>query len=272
MDSQVFRFRICDVTIAVTCPAKDLRALIQAQWGSLEHSAADPELRYSVMQDHANSAISILCPSGQTKSAGDDGEFLFELEADITISLQQIRKELYFLHAGVAEVSGNAVLLVAESGGGKSTTLWGMLHHGWSYLSDELAPIDLDSMHVHAYQRALGLKSDPPPGYPLPRAVVQTRRSLHLPLDNLPQVSDSQSCPVAAAYFVKYCPDAMQPTIRPISAGESGARLYANALNQLAHPNAGLDGAIRIAKRITSYALDSADLRATCELLRSHSV
>jgi hypothetical protein len=73
-------------------------------------------------------------------------------------------------------------------------------------------------------------------------------------------------------YFVKYRPGASTPAIRAISAAESGARLYANTLNQLAHPNAGLEGAVHIAQSIPGFALDSADLAATGALVISHSI
>jgi hypothetical protein len=205
-------------------------------------------------------------------TSDDVGEFLYVLEGDVTIALQRIRKDLYFLHAAVAEVDGRAFLLVAESGGGKSTTLWGLLHHGWGYLSDELAPIDLSSNKVHAYPRALCLKRPPPHPYPLPAATVETPWTFHVPVQLLPQVSPMESCPLVAVYFVKYCPDTSNPAIREISAGEAGARLYANTLNQLAHANAGLDAAVGIARSIPSFALDSADLAATCALVSSHSI
>ena len=145
-----------------------------------------------------------------------------------------------------------------------------MLHHGWRYLSDELAPIDLSSMRVHAYQRALCLKTLPPQAYPLPAATVETPRTLHVPVQHLPAVSQLESCPLAAVYFVKYSPTASSPSIRAISPGEASARLYANNLNQLAHANAGLDAAIQVAKSIPGFALESADLAATCALVDAH--
>lgn len=270
-------YRILGVDVVVRCPDPGLRALVQTHWGSMSshfQSASDRAngaLTYAVSQPRSTSAISIDRPGQPTKWTADQGEFIYELEIDTTIAVQRIRSELYFLHAAVAEVEGMAVLLVAESGGGKSTTLWGLLHHGWGYLSDELAPIDLAAMSVHAYPRALCLKRRPSSAYPLPDPTIQTTRTLHIPVKHLPRVSPRGSCPLVAAYFVKYSPDAIAPSVRAISAGEAGARLYANSLNPLAHGNAGLDAAARIAKSIRSFALETADLADTCELIASHS-
>jgi hypothetical protein len=156
--------------------------------------------------------------------------------------------------------------------------VWALLHHGFGYLSDELAPIELSSMHVHAYQRALSLKRRPPLPYSLPPGTMCTPHTLHVPVQHMPRIAKAASFPLAAMFFVAYDPGASAPTIHPITPGEAGARLYANALNQLAHSHAGLDAASRIARAIPSFMLHTADLPATCALIcaalganRSHS-
>jgi len=45
----------------------------------------------------------------------------------LTIELQKLRSDLYFLHAAVLGFKGKACLLVAPSGGGKSLTTWGVI-------------------------------------------------------------------------------------------------------------------------------------------------
>jgi hypothetical protein len=232
---------------------------------------AAPDLLFAISRDETTSVISIAQPGEPTISTSEIGQFLYELEGAANIACQLRRRDLFFLHAAVAEVSGRAHLFVAESGGGKSTTLWGLLHHGWSYMSDELAPIDLTTMHVDAYPRALCLKRRPPQPYPLPAETIETSWTLHVSTRDLPRVSPMNSCPLAAVYFLRYCPDASHPQIGPISVGEASARLYANTLNPLAHANAGLDAATQIAKNVSSFALHSADLAETCALVCSHA-
>ena len=74
------------------------------------------------------------------------GDLLYEVEKDIVVELQRRNPQLFFLHSGAIAWQGRASLFVAESGGGKSTTTWAMLHHGYGYLSDEIAPIALDEL------------------------------------------------------------------------------------------------------------------------------
>src|SRR5262249_60705217 len=70
-----------------------------------------------------------------------------------------------------------------------------------------------------------------------------------------------------AAFSRNYPPAPPGPKIRPPPPRGPGARLYANALNPLAHAGSGLDGAVRITAAQPCYELVSADLPATCALL-----
>ena len=115
-------------------------------------------------------------------------------------------------------------MLVAPSGGGKSTLCWALLQHGFRYTSDELAPVELAMLDVHPYPRTLILEREPALPYQLPARTLRT---------------------------------------------EAGARLFANALDPLAHEGGGLDGAIRIAKGLSSFELVAHDLGETCRLVRA---
>ncbi len=197
----------------------------------------------------------------------DPSGLLEWLDTDLVISLQRLRRDLYFVHAAVLELSGRAVMLVAPSGVGKSTTAWALLHHAFGYLSDELAPVNLGTLEVQPYPRALCLKTEPPQGYPLPETVLRTSRGFHLPARDLPGRVSIAPATIAAIFILNRQPDTWRPSVRRMTSAEAGARLYANTLNPLAHPGDGLDGAIRIASVTPSFELLTADLPATCGLV-----
>jgi hypothetical protein len=69
--------------------------------------------------------------------------------------------------------------------------------------------------------------------------------------------------------LLKYCPELDAPNLRAIGPAEASARLYVNALNALAHSNHGLDAVARIAEHVPCFAVSSAQLHATCVLIRS---
>jgi hypothetical protein len=248
-----------------------LRSLVEANWAALAtpQSLDPPDLEYRVMGSTSAKRITILRDGQHPRISADDGQFLYELEHDLILELQRRRTDLFFLHAGAVEIAGHACLLIAESGQGKSTTVWSLLHHGFGYLSDELAPLDVSSMCVHAYPHAICLKDKPPRSYRVPRKTIRTSHTMHIPSELLPRVSHLTSCPVRALFFVTKDPDATQPTMRPTTVAEASARLYSNTLNQLAHPNAGLDVAVKIAESIPGYMLGTADLHEACRSIQS---
>jgi hypothetical protein len=199
--------------------------------------------------------------------ANEDGEFLYLFEKNMTMELQQLRRDLYFIHAAVVEFGGKAALLVGASGQGKSTTTWGLIHHGFRYLSDELAAVNLHTMRVYSYAHALCLKAEPPGDYPLPRQILHTSRTLHVPATSLPSPPLTEPVAMTAVFFLERRPNEQSTTLEKISSGEAAARLFAQALNPLAHAEDGLLGAIAIARQVSCFKLWSADLHSTCDLL-----
>jgi hypothetical protein len=195
-------------------------------------------------------------------------DLLFYLEKDLTIELQKRRPDLFFLHSGAVERNGKAFLLTAESGFGKSTTTWGLLHHGFQYLSDELSPIDLTRMEVWAYPHALCLKRRPP-HYPLPEATIDLGTTLHVPVFQLPTAAIHDARALGGVFLVDYSPDRSVPELREVGSSEAAARLYVSTLNALAHDNFGLEGVARLAQNLPCFAVDAADLAATCHLIRN---
>jgi hypothetical protein len=135
--------------------------------------------------------------------ASDDGEFLFLFEKDMTIELQKHRSDLYFIHSAALEFAGKAFLLVAPSRGGKSTTTWGLLHHGLRYLSDELAPIRLETMEVYPYPHAICLKQKQPQPYLLSDRTLYTSRTMHVPTELLPGEIGERPTPLIAIFFLQ---------------------------------------------------------------------
>ena len=245
----------------------EAQALLAAKYGPMQGSLKNIGLDYTVSRKKGNGTFLITREGQQPLIASDRGEFLSLFEHDLLIQLQLLRPDLYFLHGAVLELAGRAILLVAASGSGKSLTTWALLHHGFRYMSDELAPVDPQTLRVYPYPRALCLKEKLPGSYPLPEKILSTARTVHIPVEELPRGVSRSPVRVAAIFFLRYDPQASGPAMRPISKAEAGVRLFANALNPLAHPGDGLDGAIGIATKSACFELVTADLPATCALV-----
>ena len=191
-------------------------------------------------------------------------------EKDMTIEIQKIRSDLLFIHSAALEYQEKGLLLVAPSGTGKSTTAWGLINTGFNYLSDELAPIDLNSMMVHPYPHAICLKSRPPM-FELPDSCLFTSQTIHVHGEMLTESIKHNPVLLKAIIFLEYHPTISEPEISKISRAEAAAKLYANSLNILAHSNYdyGMDAAIKIATAIQSYRLFSNQLDKTCNKIKS---
>lgn len=266
-----FSFLVLDQHVRVTCLDALLTDVVLGHYAAMAATMGGrpPDLPYIVGSDPASGGYSLVCPGQAEVTVPDLGTLLFCLDQDLTIALQRRRPDLLFLHAAALEHAGRAYLLAGDSGNGKSTTAWGLLHHGFGYLSDELGPIDLASLDVLPFQRALCLKRAPPAAYPLPGAgVFDFGDSMHVPVPALPARAVADRCRLGAVLFVRYRADLPAPVLRATSPAEAGARMYVNTLNALAHPGRGLDAVVRIVERVPCFVLESADLRSTCGVVR----
>ena len=255
--------------VRIQCQDAGTCALLLANYGHMQGKLQAVDLMYTVGKRKVASAFFIAREGQEPLVASDGGECLFLFEKDMTIELQKLRCDLYFVHAAVLEFECSAFMLVAASGGGKSTLTWGLLHHGFRYFSDELGPVNLKTLEVYPYPHALCLKAEPPGSYPVPEKTLYTSRTLHVSVEDLPSGVGRGPTPLRAAFFLQYRPELCGPVVRPISRAEAAVRLYANTLNPLAHPGNGLNGAIEIATRSTCFELFTADLPATCALVKA---
>ena len=260
---------VFDCAIRVEYWDRRAGALLNGNYSGFEKSIRDPQISYRITHEGMGEERVIARKGACTELARDDAEFLYMFEKDMTIETQKLRRDLYFLHAAVLELDGQALALVAPSGYGKSTTTWGLLHHGLKYLSDELAPICLETMRVHPFPHAVCLKEAPPENYPLPKETIFTTRAAHVPTQFLPGPTIIDPISLEAIFFVRFVSDISAPILAPLGKGEAAARLFTNALNPLAHGGEGLDGAIEIASRTHCFEMLSANLPRTCELIKS---
>jgi hypothetical protein len=253
----------------IACDEPDLYAVIHANFGQL----ADPmqrgpaALEYRVARS-PGSRISLGLHTGEILDAADRSELVYLLETLLTIELQLRRPDLLFLHAACVEHRGRAWLFAGDSGAGKSTTAWALLHHGCRYLTDELSAVDLVRLEVHPYPHALCLKQAPPPAYPLADDALDLGPTIHLPAASLHGASVRGARPLAGLFLLQpRGHQAREPEVRRLTASEAAARLYVAALNPLAHPQHGIDAVLRLAQRFPCFALRPGELRSTCAAL-----
>ena len=265
----IIELSVFDCDIRVECLDRQAESLLNSNYGWFKQPVEDAHITYRITREDPAGGRRIARNGACPELARDDADFLYMFEKDMTIETQKLRSDLYFVHAAVLELDGCALALVAPSGYGKSTTAWGLLHHGFKYLSDELAPVHLTAMQVHPFPHALCLKTVPPNEYLLPEETIFTTRTAHVPTQFLPCQTTMDSLPLEAIFFVRFIGEISEPVLKPIGKAEAAVRLFTNALNPLAHTGDGLDGAIEIASRTRCFELHYSNLKTTCELIKS---
>ena len=256
-----------DRGIEINCDHESTLSILRANFGAMAGSAPHHHLRYEIQSgEHDGIRLSRRASDFQVE-AKDIGELIFFLEGDLVVQLQLLRPDYLFIHAAVLAFDGAAHLLVGRSGAGKSTTCWGLLHHGFGYMSDELAPISLQTKTILPYTHALCMKSEPPPSYPLPNGSQTTSRGYHVPASEMPLVCRERHLPLRSVFLMEYAPTLDHPMLRPIGAAEAATRLYPNVLNALAHEDDGLKAVSDLAKTARCFQLETASLAATCDTI-----
>ena len=260
----MLHLNLLGMSVAIACEDSAVSALIRANFSALAVAPAHstiPALSYAVTQDDRGLSLQRATVDTPNLWTGlDPGELIFLLEKDLTIEAQKHRPDYYFLHAAALAYRDNAILLIGRSGSGKSTTCWGLLHHGCTYLSDELAPIDLNTRQVLPYPHALCLKSAPAAPYPLPMSTLRTPPTLHVAIEDLPAPAGAHPVPLGTIVLLRHIGAERSPSVTELSTAEAGMLIYANALNPLCHAGDGLDAALDIARRCRTLSLTTGRL------------
>ena len=88
------------------------------------------------------------------------------------------RPDLVWLHAGAIQVGGRALAIVVPWGHGKSTMTASFLNHGWTYLSDDVAPFDPSNLAIHPFPEIPRVRVSPE--RPLDRESVASLRKVEV--------------------------------------------------------------------------------------------
>jgi hypothetical protein len=206
----------------------------------------------------------IVSDGAQSRRAVDADDLLYYVDKAITIALQLERPDLFFLHAATIAVNGRVVAMPASPGTGKSTFTLALAESGLEYLSDELAPVDLQNLTVAPYPHAVCLKSAPPPPYDFPDGTVKVNRRYQVPVASLGGATRNQASALAGIVFLRRDGTRFEG-LRRITTATGATCLMAHLLNGLAHPNCGLDSAISLSESVPCFELDVTDLPAAVE-------
>jgi hypothetical protein len=258
----------CDRVFAVHCGDCETAGLIKAVFGRLVapdiSSAASRRYRIERLDDVT---FTVSDGSDVVNVRGPDS-LLLHIDQELILALQYLRPDLFFVHAAVLGWRGRAVVVAAPSGTGKSTLAYASVMCGLDYLSDELAPIELPSLTVRRYPRAVCLKANHPFSNTLPRAALCAGDRIYVPVESLTDAVTPDSVTLGACIFLRR-ERRQSLRLHRISAASAAARLLENALNSLSHAESGLQPAAMLGTHLPCFELEAGDAAETAAAIRS---
>lgn len=145
------------------------------------------------------------------------------------------------LHAGAVTRGGVTLLLPGPAGAGKTTLTTLMIMRGWSYMSDDLVPIDERSLRAHPFPKPLNVRNEhlikaigevwaPPSWLPAPG------RSFLVPPAALGPLAPAPKRPTHFL-FVRFDPSS-RSELKELGPAATAARLVSNVRPLLDPPHA----------------------------------
>ena len=131
------------------------------------------------------------------------------------------------LHAACAVRDGHLVLLPAASGGGKSTTVAGLVRAGWAYVTDEASILDAATLEVQPYPKPISIDHGAWPLFPELADRLRSDETCLVPATRLQAASSTSSLatsavatggPVAAVVAPSYHPG-VATELQPLTPG-----------------------------------------------------
>ena len=133
-------FRVASDGYVVECDDEALRQSI-ARWTTLLDGETRDPTRL-VVRTRGPGAPSIERPGAFVRHVDAVDELMPALEAFLYRRMALPERGLAVLHASVLARRNRAVLFMGPSGAGKSVLALTLCNRGWTYLSDEFAPLD----------------------------------------------------------------------------------------------------------------------------------
>ena len=177
------------------------------------------------------------------------------------------RPDLIWLHAGGVAHDSTAAVFPGPWGCGKSTLVMRLYEQGWTYLSDDVVPIDPHTSQALPFPltpRARGASDEM-----LSRSQVGTLPKMTVEIQ--PDGVGRQALPLGGVIFPQYVPQA-QTRLIPHTPAAATAELLQNCLSFVEHRETAIRTFCDLAQRMPILRLTFADSQHAAELVQEAAV
>jgi hypothetical protein len=203
--------------------------------------------------------------SGTTEACieyGSLADTVERLRYEVLLRLILARSDLLWLHAGAAAYQGSSVMILGSWGRGKSTLVTTLYANGWTYLSDDVVPLDPNSGSAFPFPLTPMVREDP--GEELPAESVSELRKTTVLL--LPERVSRNPVPIRTVVFPVYrCGGHTE--LLPCSPATAALELLQNCLNFPSHREAAVRNVCDLVRKVPAFRLAYSDGRLAADLI-----
>jgi hypothetical protein len=186
------------------------------------------------------------------------------LKYQLLVQFIRQRQDLLWLHAAAVVRNEKALIFAGPSGQGKSTLSTRLYEKGWSFMSDDIAPVRMSSNEVlpfpqSPFRRVGGTRE-------VDRTTLEALEKE--PVSIAPESIRREPAPIAAIVFPVYRPDA-RATLSPMASGNAAFELLRSYTNFVDHKESGVARASELARQIPAYQLTYSEGISAAEILNS---
>ncbi len=180
--------------------------------------------------------------------------------------------ELIWLHAGAAASEDKAIMLCGAWGSGKSTMVGNLCRKGWTYLSDDIVPVEMASNRLLSFpltpmMRAHERRDDKVKLSPLEVSNLE-KQIVELGENDIAQGTRE----LAAIVFPQYDPEARDISLKPIAPATATMELLRNCLDLKFHKEDAVQYLGGLVEKLPVYLLRYNDgEKAAAVLIKEHS-
>jgi hypothetical protein len=224
-----------------------------------EHASAEIVGRFDVRCGGSGFELSV---DGEPLATHTSGRRMVQaLKEAIVRRLLVSRPDLLWLHSGAVACGGTAVLFMGPGRSGKSTLVMNLLTRGWTYLSDDVVPLELMSYRVLPF-----------PVTPARRSTAAGTAALNddkTEVELLPDVIGREPVTPVAIVFPTYHPTGPTELI-PYPPALAAIELLRNCRNRRENPHGAVQHACAIIRTVPAFTLPFTSSDRAVDLVLEH--
>jgi hypothetical protein len=185
------------------------------------------------------------------------------IKLDVVRQFVKSRPDLLWMHGAAVERAGSALLIVGRSGQGKSTLSTRLCEAGWRLLSDDVAPIRMDTDEVIPFPQSAFRRVYPGHEIGADETGFLTKEEVPLPESAL----HLKPAPIKAVVFPSFKHGASS-AMEQLSPGNAAIEFMGNCFNFDDHQATAVARIARLAELIPMYRLTYGDGSAGADAIQ----